>query len=390
MIEIFEIFAYLLIVIVSFITIIFVLFKISKISKNKYVRVLTQVLLFSIIVLVLLELIYRVSLGIYHREYRFVTYPLKIETYTYLRLMWPEKAAKENEISTTIEYQGLHYFNATQINDFKVQDKRNSSLNKKNIVTLGGSSTWGHNNDDKTYPYFLKTNLKDFNVYNYGQRGHRSSNFVNNMEKSGLFKKKIDYAVLYVGHNDSMSLQYIFKAYDVVQTNFKRITKYIPVEYSMIVRDLSVFLYGRYASEQINSILNKEIDYPTKVIDDNNEYFTKYIKELIDILTINNKNIHIIFIQELTNYYKPINELTLEKSNIMKTYQVINNDFKGKFRIMKKLSKENNNIDFYMSNEILENNKISDIMLDVVHLKDYGNKVLADFVAEKIISIDNK
>ena len=380
----------IIIFVVTLLFILFILFIITKKSKNKYVSGVSQTLLFSIIVLTIIELMYRVFLGIYYKEYRFITYPLKMETYTYLRLIWPKEVAKKDVLSTTIEYQGLHYFKANEINNFRVQDKRNSSKNKKTIVCLGGSSTWGHNSDDKTYPYFLKSNLKSFNIYNYGQRAHRSSNFVDNMQKSGLYKNNIDYVILYIGHNDSMSLQYIYKAYEVVQKDFEKITNNTPIKYSMLFRDLSVFLYGNYAAEVIKKLLLKKLPYPNIKLKDNNNYFIEHISKLIIDLKNNNKDIKIFFIQELTNYNKIVDSLV--KNEIlgeMEIYKIIDNDFKGKFKIMNQLASQDKNIYFYMSNEILSDRNVSDIMLDVVHLKDLGNKVLAEFIAKKIKIIED-
>ncbi|MCK5521725.1 MAG: SGNH/GDSL hydrolase family protein [Thiomargarita sp.] len=306
-----------LIVVVLFLFALYVFLKIllfiTKTAKYKFVKFLSSALLLCTIIVLSVETVVRFSYFIYYKEVNFLVYPFRAFTRNYININWTAQYYLKNDGTIinnipviTKDYQGLNYFKATQNH---LGFRYNPAYNERdiNIVTLGGSSTWGHNSDGQTYPDYLEDFLGDekFKVFNLGKRAHSSVNFINNFKHSQLNNQvKIDIVILYCGHNDSSSHHKIFPAYSSLRTVSFYDTENFPlIKYSLLVRNLSLLLFSTKAEKIINKQLLKEVTFSPESFKKSQQSFESSILATIEYLRSKNNNIMVLLVPEYTNYY---------------------------------------------------------------------------------------
>ncbi|WP_457619000.1 SGNH/GDSL hydrolase family protein [Lutibacter sp.] len=393
-----------LIVVVLFFLFLYVFLKLflflAKTAKYKFIRYLSQGLLLCTIIVLSIEVIVRFSYFLYYKEVNFLVYPFRAFTRNYININWtPQYYFRKdgnliNDIPIIIkEYQGLNYFKVTQNH---LGFRYNTAFNARNInvVTLGGSSTWGHNTDDQTYPDYLEDFLgKDFKVFNLGKRAHVAGNFINNFQKSQLnHQVKINIAILYCGHNDSGSHHGIFPAYASLGTAlFYNTEKFSLIKYSLLVRNLSVLLFSSTAEKIINKQLLRKVDFVHDNFTKSQQSFENNVVKIIEYLRSQNNDMKVLLVPEYTNYYisfldfkKSINHQDYIKSKKMELYKIINYDLFTKYKSLQKIAKQFPENVHFIDIDFFAAYSPNELLMDTVHLYPKGNKILAQNIANYI------
>jgi len=395
-----------LIVFVIFFLVLYIFLKfllfLKKTAKDKFIRFLSSALLLCTVIVLSGEIVVRFSYFLYYKEVDFLVYPFRAFTRNYININWTPQyyfkndgAIIENVPVVYREYQGLNYFKATEN---RLGFRYHPVYNQRdvNIVTLGGSSTWGHNSDGQTYPDYLKDFLYDkkFNVFNLGKRAHCTGQFINTLKKFQLNnnKLKIDIAILYCGHNDSGSHHAIFPAYhNLGEVSFYDAENFSLIKYSLLIRNLSLLLSSTRSEEILNKQLLRKTFFDPKKFQKGQQVFLSSIISIIEYLRSINKNMMVLLVPEYTNYHvsfldfkKSMNPEDYIKPSEIELYKVINYDFYLKYKSLEKVSKQLSDNVHFVDIDFFSPYFPQELLMDGVHLKRRGNKILAKKIANYI------
>ena len=217
-----------------------------------------------IVSFLILELLTRLALSFKFNDSNFYFYPKNFEGNDgfYYRIHTQDTNLLNNDKKQFTELQGNNYFKATLNKlDYRFDINRINLLGKKNIIAMGGSTTFGHNNDGKNYPDILQKELGNkFNVLNLGKRAAVISQFIDIYEETIPKKINIDFAILYIGHNDSPTHHMIFLAHEKILNQFKFYNNLLFGDYFLFSRQIGITLSSFKSRNITKKILEKKLN----------------------------------------------------------------------------------------------------------------------------------
>ena len=358
-----------------------------KIKKNIFYTLYILIVSFLI-----LEVLTRVAFSFKFNDSSFYFYPKNFvgNDGFYYRINNQDNWLLNNDKKQLTELQGNNYFKAT-LNKFNYRFNINkiNLLDKKNIIVMGGSTTFGHNNDGKIYPDILQKELGNkFNVLNLGKRAAVVSQFIDIYEETIPKNINIDFAILYIGQNDSPTHHVIFSAHEKILNQFKYYNNLIFGNYFLFSRQIAITLISFDSRNITKKILEKKQIYNKEYFDQNYFNFNLNLTKLIKHLKYNNPKIKIILIPELAYYYLPstnFNNFDFENNKEYEAYKLINLDLFLKKKALSKI--QNGKNIFYLDNFFFNNYKVQDLLIDSVHLSNKGNEILSMEITKLIKTI---
>jgi lysophospholipase L1-like esterase len=406
-----------LIVVVLFFIFLYIFLKfllfITKTAKYRVVKFLSQGILLCTIIVLLVETVVRFSYFLYYKEVNFLVYPFRAFTRDYMYIQWTPQyyltkkpRGLDGEIAnipTVIsDYRGLNYIKAIQnASGFRYNPKYTIGDGADvNVVTLGGSSTWGFNVEGQTYPDYLQNFLGEkFRVFNLGRLGYNTISFIGFLKGRTQLTKllKIDIAILYIGHNDTQSHHKIFSAWQRLKTAFFYQTEKFPlIKYSLLARNLSLLLFSTEAKAITNDLILKESIFDGNRSKKAEQDFETRVVNIISFLKTHNKDIKILLVPEYINYYMSslefrnyLNEEDFVTGSKKKNHEIINYDFYLRHKSLEKVAKQFPENVHFIDIDFFAPYSPKELLMDTVHLYPKGNKILARNIAEYINKIQS-
>jgi lysophospholipase L1-like esterase len=392
------------------------LFKASKKGtdasrRRSLFRTLSFVLLMVCLILVLplpIEMLYRFGVSLHHAEPVFLTYPFGFNLDDIYRTHYERENTYrfdtlENGIAVPHmsqgkerHYYGNHFYRAS-VNEggFRGPLKPLPSEGKV-ILCIGGSSTYGLNDDGETYPDFLQAALdreKDgaYAVFNLGIPALTAAKFLGRVK--GALRINPYLIVIYAGFNDLQIRP--GDLYTLEQQLAQTHRLYGPAHYSLLCRNLLIgALAGdesraRHTEREMNRLVRCDAGFLVSKADEYaekidgvldyartvgarvlyvNEYALIGPRTSLDYLDKENS------IQEaLTKAYLPQYEQGLATLSLLH------------LRVQDLVSKKGYSHVTCLTPECFDDVEPRDILVDWVHLNRDGNRLLGDFVASKIL-----
>lgn len=269
----------------------------------------------------------------------------------------------------------------------------------KSVCCIGGSATYGMNNEGETYPDFLQAALDreapgEFVVINLGIPGLSASYFLGRIKH--ILNLTPDYIVVYAGFNDLGLHNADIKARE--QSVTRRYALYTPAHYSLLCRNLLarqftndkllkenlLFEFNRLVPADLEASLleaelyanavDKILDYARSVgaeVIYMNEYAHfggRTSREFFDSVSSSKPGDHLLKRSVIPNHEKVLISLSLYQLSIRKL--VLEKGY-GHVRCFEP----------HCFDEI----DPRDLMLDWVHLNKEGNRLLGEYVAEQLL-----
>lgn len=351
------------------------------------------VLLLPLLGLLLTEPAVRCGYALLLTEPRMLVYPHDLHPDTnLLNINWNPQRVRRGDHSVTVHrtWQGLHFFRLS-VNQagFRLEDPR-LAKDTFNVVCLGGSSTFGHNSDGKTFPELLQQQLARMKgarvkVYNLGVRGAASSEYRAELKQLRNLAR-VDLLVFYSGHNDADHSRALGSDGEI----FSLFEGSPGVGYSLLLRNL--YIVAR--AGQFKAIQDRVLNAQIKIEHDRgaaaSAALQRHIRQTIALTRQHNPKVKAVVVSGLTNYRQPLYQAarkyklaSFHQRRSGPAHEVVNYYLLLNAAALKELPREDPAVS-YLGPELFASHPVGRMMIDTVHLSDAGNAVLAAALARHI------
>lgn len=423
-----------------FINVLFVKLK-GRYEKSKLLLMLqnTSISVTSLVVsVIIIEIIMRFSMAIYHKEPVLFFYPLGFKEDGSAVTMYYDRIEPTIKIVDGLEvpllssgkerwFLGNIFWRATigsnvglDTQDGGYRGKMALTDNvegKKIIFVIGGSSTYGVCNDDETFPAQLESYLNSrsrqkYLVFNLGIRAMSSRNFLGRLKNisihghqygKGIFILTPDIIVIYSGNNDTIPNALVNSIRNM--NNAIRNSALEPLmKYSLFFRWIISSLIENFPTiilgkDFFSQELNKPVVFNITQAKDDAEQYKNRIKEIISYYAGVLKR-KVIYVEEYMDYkidslkYKGLIrdvDINTYEAKQMKYYDLLHLRYYLFQSTVKKYIDElgDSNVIYLEPTALLQENKRA-ILIETVHLNRYGNSILAESIGEEIIKFKRK
>jgi len=274
--------------------------------------------------------------------------------------------------------------------------------NAKRVFCIGGSSTYGLNKDGRTFPDYIQAALdqesqEEHVVFNLGVPALDSSKYLGRLKH--VFNVKPDYIVIYAGFNDiGIQAGDIFAhKQNIARNHFL----YGIAHYSLVCRNLLVTLLQMSATDQaadMGQFLRGSDVIFSVVMSKSRAYAERIDKVLSYALEVGAKVLYLdeyayIGTEASLQYGRDLLEKAREggwidkPSNIPMYSKALLTLAMEQLHVRKLIAEKGYSHVHCFSPDCFESKEIAEILNDWVHLTAEGNRILGEFIAKKLILI---
>lgn len=325
-------------------------------------------------------------------------------------LMFMNNPNFRSEICNTDCY-GLR-FNSKKYVNAKKESIFDININRKKSIVVGSSSIFGVGAtlDEKTIPAILSNNSDQF-FFNFGGRAFNGFqeiilaqlmiNKINDIKKILLFSGMPDIYMAYnIKYDSSFPGPFFFKSYffkvmDELNLSFKRkLIKFLlpnlNIDHQNITtKELAKFLFNfKKAKQNDQNFIFPKINLENII--SRNIKLWKILSRSINTELIFFFPPFLPWSKKEYNYTKEEKEIStyitsIDDPNNTAAYRAIEKDYEKLVKLFQECCKKNE-IKFYDCNSIFQSEEYNKkwLFVDKVHLTDYGNKIISEYILKKI------